>query len=358
MFILLNVILIIGECILALNLMKKNLLLLLFIPMLLTGCTNYTTSSGTTDLNPKKVHINFNAFSKSNTNDVNTASISKIDLTEVTNEEIIKIKQIVSAIYDTLGQYDYFMTDIDNNTAYYNSVKQYFTDDFYTTLVNHKNDYIYKTITDLYKIDNCGYYKTNVIELKKDSNSELKIKVEILGIQNQEKIYGKTDEITLNNDYKISNITSSSNFTELEKSTTPLNENIIENPNEKFENQLKILLSSISNKYLYENYHSLETNTMEYKTKEEKEEKMKEIELQIKTLIEKDELDIETMKELFLIGEGTFKDYGITSYSVRNTDNLEDSIYKVGFIHNKKIYYFDFTYNRILDKITNVEKSK
>lgn len=335
---------------------KKIMILLLCSSCFLTGCSNIYTVSGDTDLNPKKIHINFQSFTKTNTNKINTTYINEIDMTEFTNEEIIQLKQIISTIYDNLGNYDYVMSMIGNSESYYEKVKDYFSADFYNIVKNGNNNYIQDTMTNIYKINNCGYYKTNIIEIKKENNNEFKVIVQVLAIQNNEKLYAETEEITFTNDLKIINIKKINDLTEIEKSTTPINENNITDSNKKFKVKLNALLVSISNKYIYENYDSLQSNSIEYKNEEEKKEKEKEINLQIKTFLEKDNFDIEVLKNLFLIGEGKFEDYGIISYKIQNTDNTEESIYKVGFVHDKKIFYFNFTYSRLLDQIINIEK--
>lgn len=336
--------------------MKRKLLLLCIPLLFLTGCSNLTQSSGTTDLNPKKIHINFQAFAKTDTDEVNTTSVPTINMDSFTTDELVKLKQIVSTIYDTLGNYQYVLDNVGNTRHYYEKTKDYYTDDFYQLLINGNNNYILNTITNIYQLENCGYYKTNIIEIKKEKNNEFKVFIQVLAIQNNETLYGETDILTFTNDYKISNIEQNTTLQVIQKSTTPLTEDNINETNKNFEKKLGVLLSSISNKYIYKNYYSLEHNTIEYKSKAEKIEKEKEINLQIKTLLEKDNLDINTLKELFLIGEGTFENYGIVNYSLKNEENTEESIYKVGFVHNKKIYYFNFTYSRLLDEITNIEK--
>lgn len=338
--------------------MKKLVIsCIIFLSCLLVGCSNnFLISTGSTDLDPKKIHINFNAFSKTDTKEINTVSIDEIDLSELTNEEIINIKQIISTAYDTLGKYEYLIKNLGSIDSYYKDVAVYFDTDFYNLLLTGDNAYIYKTMIDLYKIPDTNYYKTNVIAIRKSSNANLEVDIQILAIKDNKQLYGKLETIIMKSDYKIKNIKSNSDFVEIKNSTTPLNETNFSDTNKRFQEKLKSLLSSISNKYLYENYHALETGTIEYKTKEEKLEKEKEINLQIDTLLEKDNLNTDVLRSLFLTGEGTFEKYGIVSYYLKNNENTEESIYKVGFIHNKEIKYFNFTYSRLLDAITNVEE--
>lgn len=337
--------------------MKKQLLIILFcISLLLTGCSSLTISSGDTDLNPKKIHINFQAFAKTNTNEINTTIINPIDLNNFTNEELVNLKQIISTIYDSLGNYDYVMKMIDNPSGYYENLSEYFDSKFYDKLKSRNNDYIQETMTNIYKQSNCGYFKTNLIEINKEKNQEFKAVIQVLAIKDNQTLYGETNVLTFTNDYKITNIEKKSDLVQLEKSASPLTENNITDANTKFQEKLKNLLTSISNKYIYENYHALEKNTIEYKTKEEKEEKTKEINLQIETLLSKDNLDLETLKKLFLIGKGEFDNYEIVSYRIKNENNNEESIYKVGFVHDKDITYFDFTYNRALNEIIKIEE--
>ena len=335
--------------------MRKKLLLFILPLFLMTGCSNFTTVSGDTDLNPKKLHINFNAFAKTNLDEINTLSIDNIDLTGFKNEDITNLKQMISNIYDTLGDYNYLLNEIGDTKDYYAPVKDYFTDNFYQTLINSDNAYIQKSITSIYQFENCDYYKTNVIEIKKNKDKNFQVRIQILAIQNTDTLYGQFQTLTFTSDYKISNIKIENEFERIENSTTPINETNITDTNKMFKNRLSTFLTSISNKYIYENYHSLENGTIEYKNKEEKEEKEKEINLQIKTFLTKEGLDTEVLKKLFLIGEGTFEDYGIVSYSLKNEGNTEESVYKVGFIHDKTIEYFTFTYSRLLDQITKVE---
>ena len=66
--------------------MKKLVIsCIIFLSCLLVGCSNnFLISTGSTDLDPKKIHINFNAFSKTDTKEINTVSIDEIDLSEIT----------------------------------------------------------------------------------------------------------------------------------------------------------------------------------------------------------------------------------------------------------------------------------
>ena len=337
--------------------MKKKLLLLFCISVLfLTGCSSLTISSGDTDLNPKKIHINFKAFATTNTNEVNTLSINEINMDGFTSEEIVKIKQNVSTVYDTLGDYTYFMSMIGKNEEYYNKVSKYFDYNFLEILKNRSNDYIEKSMNTIYKKEKCKYFKTNIIEIKRENNKEFKVIIQLLAVQNNNVLYGKKDTLTFTNNYLIKNIENTSDWEKINNSTTPISENDYGKVNEKFYSEFTSLLSSISNKYIYEQYHSLKNNTITYKTKEEKLEKEKEITLQIETLLEKDNYDIEILKKLFLSGEGTFENYGITSYVMKNTKNISKNIYKVGFVSNNKVSYFNFTYNIPLNKITKIEE--
>lgn len=290
-----------------------------------------TTSSGDTDLNPKKIHINFKSFAKTDTNEINTKSISEINMDGFTTEEIVNIKQIVSSVYDTLGDYTYFMSKVGKNEEYYNKVSKYFDFNFLEKMKSRNNDYIERSMNTIYKKDKCEYFKTNVIEIEREKNKEFNVVVQLLAVQNNNILYGKNERIIFTNDYIIKNIEDITDWREIGNSTTPITENNYGKINEKFKTELSSLLSSISNKYIYEQYYALKNNTISYKTKEEREEKEKEINLQIKTLLEKDNYDIEILKKLFLSGEGTFEDYGITSYVMRNTKNIET----IGARHNK-----------------------
>ena len=180
--------------------------------------------------------------------------------------------------------------------------------------------------------------------------------IEILAIQNNDKLLCEKEKLTISNELKIKNIEIVEELKEIENSTTPIINVHISDSNKKFQESLDSLLKSISNKYLYENYIGIQNGTTMYSDNENKEEKEKEINLQLNTLLSKLDLNKEILRKLFLTGKGTFEDYGVIKYNITNVNNHEESIYTVDFVNNNKLVSFKFTYNRLLNKITNIEE--
>lgn len=332
------------------NIKKLCIPICLVTMLCLTGCR------GDVDLNPDKIHVDFKTFGVTDTSHVNTVSVKEIDLKDdrITDENIETIMNNVKTVYDTLGNYEYNLGKIGENKTYYTPVEEYFTPTFYDTLCKSNYHYIYETMMDIYKNTNHGYYGCNVTEIDVMDTQHLEVNVEILSIQDGT-LFSQTEKLTLTNEGKIDNIEKLENIHTVENSSSPIYSTNFSNMNDKFQNTLSNFLSSISNKYLYEKYETMKNGTMEVK-EEEKEEKTREIQLQVETLLQKDGMDVETLEKVFESGKGTFEDYGIVNYRIINEENREETIYTVGFVYNKEIRYFHFTYSRLLDQITNVEE--
>lgn len=331
---------------------KKSVLsILLLSSLLFTGC------SGDIDLNPKKIHVDFKTFATTDTSKVNTVSVKAINLKDdrISDDNVKTISDNIAYVYDTLGEQNYVRTNIGNMNNYYSAVQGYFSDNFYNTMVNSNYGYLYKTMMNIYEKDNSGYYKTNLIELSVNENETLEATVDVMSIQDKT-IYSETQKLSLTDDFKIKGIKVIQNIHNVESSQTPLYATNISDSNDKFTHTLSNFLSSISNPYLYEKYAAMKNGTMTYENDEDKNEKNNEINLQVETLLTKDGMNTEVLKTLFDTSKGKFEDYGVVSYVIRNNENKEESIYEVGFVCNKEINYYNFTYSRLLDKITNVQE--
>ena len=329
---------------------KKLLLPICMISLLLTGCR------GDVDLNPDKIHVDFKTFAITDTSNVNTVSVKEINLDDerITDENIENIINNIKYVYDTLGDYEYNLDKIGEIKLYYTPIESYCTPTFYETLCK-SNHYIYETMMDIYKEENHGYYGTNITEIDVLDTKHLEVMVEVLSIKDGT-LYSQTKKLTLTNEGKIDNIEKLESLHSVENSLSPLYSTNFSNMNDKFKETLSKFLSSISNGYLYEKYAAMKNGSMTYKDEEEKTEKEKEIQLQVETLLQKDGMNVETLEKVFESGKGKYEDYGIVSYVIKNTDNREDTIYKVGFVYNQEIRYFNITYSRLLDQIINVEE--
>lgn len=333
---------------------KKSVLsILLLSSLLFTGC------SGDIDLNPQKVHVDFKTFATTDTSKVNTVSVKAVNLKDnrISDDNVANIAENIKNIYDTLGNRDYIMSNIGNVNNYYSPLQEYFTTKFYQTLINQEYGYLYQTMMDIYARDNSGYYKTNLTGISVGEDQALTAIVDVVSIQDKT-IYVETQKLTLTDDLRIRNIEVLQNIHSVENTQTALVSENISNTNDKFSEALSNFLASISNEYLYEKYAAMKSGTMTYENDEDKNEKNNEINLQVETLLNKEGIDKEVLKTLFETGKGKFEDYGVVSYTISNEGNKEESIYEVGFVCNKEINYFNFTYSRLLNKIMNVQENK
>lgn len=324
----------------------------LFFSVILSSMIFLTGCRGDVDLNPDQIHVDFKTLEVVNTADINTISIDSLELNDerITDENVEQIRNNVKFVYNALGNYEYFMKNIGNINDYYNIVKDFFSEEFYDKIITSNCDYIYETMMNIYKKENAGYYETNLIEIIVTNEKMIEIKVEVLSIQNNS-LFSEINKITLTNDFKISDIKILESIHSVESSVSPVYNKNISNANNNFSEALSLFLSSITNKQLYDKYESMLNGTFVYEKDENKEEKNAEINLQIETLLTKDNFNIETLKKLFEIGKGIYEDYGVVSYRIMNEENKEETIYTVGFVCNKEITYFDFTYSRLLNEI-------
>ncbi len=342
---------------------KKFLLLcsLLFI-CLLTGCSNNDIK-----FNPYSFDLNFRYFLLPNTQSVHAVKVASIDLEEdnFTSEELTKIDGIIYTIYKENAEKDFYLNNFENDSVFYDNIKR-FCNPEYIEDIREEND-LKESIDNIYAQDNTYWYDTEVISLN-SVNKERFFEAEIIALNDTNLFQIEIVRFYFDNDNLITKIELVNELESYENTTKPLSKDSLlneEGVHSDFISSFNVLKNGLSNGALYEKYHLAMSNEI-LMTDEEHELTQEEIdsieykeqmELQLNTLIEnqKNDFDREVLKEFFLSGEGTFKNTFVTEYQIEDFNGMAQSYYTVQSVANGELKTFVFTFDRIENKITEIQ---
>lgn len=344
--------------------MKKNILILcsLLCICLLTGCSNNDIK-----FNPYSFNLNFRYFLLPNTQSVHAVKVAAVDLDEdnITVEELTKIDGIIYTIYKENANKDFYLNHFENDSIFYENIKK-FCNPEYIDEIQEENDFK-ESIDNIYAQDDTYWYDTEVISLN-SQNKERFFEVEIIALNDTNLFQIEYVRFYVDKDNLITKIQLVNELSDYNNTTKPLGKDSLLNEegiHSDFMTSFNIFKNGFSNGALYEKYHLAMSNEIlmtdeEHKLTQEEIDSIEykeQMELQLNTLIENqhNDFDKEILKEFFLSGEGTFQNTFVTAYKIEDYNGMAESHYTVQSVANGELKTFLFTFDRIENKITNIQ---
>lgn len=348
------------------RLVKNNLIKItcLFISLLclLTGCSNEDIK-----MNPYSFNLNFRYFLLPDTQSAHAIKISSIDLENdnVTLEDLASIDGIIYTIYQNCADKDFYMNNFNKDDIFYEKIKDSCDIDFFDS-IKESNDFK-KSIDNIYSKENMSLYDTEIISLNY-KNKERYYEVELICVNDTNLFQIEYVNFYVNEENKITKIELVDDLQGYENTTKPLNNDSLLNKegiHNDFINSFNEFKNQLYNGALYNKYHLAISNEI-LMTDEEHELTQEEIdsqeyldlmELQLTTLIENinSNLDLETLKKFFISGEGVYTNTFVTGYQINDFNGLALSYYNVQSVSNGVLTTFEFTFDRIENKIIDIK---
>lgn len=342
---------------------KKILILLCFISCLcLNGCSNEDIK-----LNLESFNLNFRYFLLPDTESIQSIKIEAIDLStdNVSLKDLEIVDGIVYDMYTTCSDKSFYNDNFENNYIFYEKISKYISDEYYDKIVD-KNDFK-QSLDNIFENANVEFYDTQIISVNK-KNKQKYYEAEIICITNELSYLIEYVNFYVNEDNKITNIELLDELQQYENTTKPLNKNSLlnkKNIHKDFLNSYTELKNKLTNGVLYNKYHLtisneiLLTDKKQDLTQEQIDNKKykQEMEMQVNSLINSlnFEIDKEILKTFFIMGEGTFSNTFVTEYRIQDYNALALSYYTIKSVSNGQVTTFLFTFDRIENKITNIE---
>lgn len=341
---------------------KKFLILCCILTCFLTGCSNNDIK-----FNPYSFNLNFRPFLLPNTQSAHTVKVASVDLEEdnITLEELMKIDGIIYTIYKENAEKDYYLNNFENDSLFYDNIEKFCSPE-YMEQIREDGDFK-MSLENIYAQDNTYWYDTEIISLN-SVNKERFFEAEIIALNDTNLFQIELVRFYVDSDNLITRIELVNEIEDKENTTKPLGKDSLLNEagiHTDFITSFNIFKNGLANGALYEKYHLANSNEI-LMTDEEHELTQEEIdsieykeqmELQLNTLIEnqRNEFDSEILKEFFLAGEGTFKNTFVTAYEIGDYNGTAESYYTVQSVANGELKTFIFTFDRIENKISNIE---
>lgn len=347
--------------------MKKKLLMLcsLLSICLLTGCSNNDIK-----FNPYSFNLNFRPFLLPNTQSVHAVKVASVDLESdnITLEELTKMDGVIYTIYKENAEKNYYLNNFENDSLFYDNIEK-FCNPKYMEEIREADDFK-ESLENIYNQDDTYWYDTEVISLNSE-NKERFFEAEIIALNDTNMFQVEVVRFYVDSENLITRIELVHGLENQENTTKPLGKDSLLNEDgihSDFISSFNIFKNGLSNGALYEKYHLANSNEI-LMTDEEHELTQEEIdsieykeqmELQLNTLIEnqRSEFSNEILKEFFLAGEGTFQNTFVTGYKIEDYNGMAESHYTIQSVANGELKTFIFTFDRIENKIVNIELQK
>lgn len=339
-----------------------TLLLCLISCFYLTGCTNEDIK-----LNLDSFNLNFRYFLLPNTQSVQAIKVDSIDLSmdNVSLKDLEVVDGMIYDIYTTCSEKSFYNNNFENKEIFYEKISKYIAEDYYDKIVD-VNDFK-ESLDNIFEDANVEFYDSQIISVNQ-KNKEKYYEAEIICINNELSFLIEYVNFYVNEDNKIVNIELLDELQEYDNTTKPLNKNSLLNEtniHQDFLNSYVELKNKLTNGVLFNKYHLaisneiLMTDEIHELTQEQidSQEYKEEMEMQVNSLINSlnSEIDMEVLKQFFIMGEGTFTNTFVTEYQIQDYNALALSYYTIKSVSNGQVTTFLFTFDRIENKITNIE---
>lgn len=344
--------------------MKKTILLLLmiFLCLSLTGCNNEDIK-----LNLQSFNLNFRYFLLPKTESVQSVKIDSIDLESdnITLKDLEVVDGMIYDIYKTCSEKNFYINNFEKNEIFYEKISKYIDDIFYDKIIEENS--FKKSLDNIFEKENVEFYDSQIISINQ-KNHEKYYQAEIICINEELPFLIQYVNFYVNENNKILKIELLDELQQYDNTTKPLNKNSLlneENIHIDFMNYFIELKNRLTNGALFDKYNLvisneiLTTDNDNNLTQEDIDsvEYKEEMEIQLNSLINSLnlELDKDVLKEFFIMGEGTFVNTFVTEYQIQDYNSLALSYYTVKSVSKGHIKTFVFTFDRIENKITNIQ---
>ena len=268
-----------------------------------------------------------------------------IELEEVTNcinlEELNKLTQNVNGLFDLIYGKEYYYENYYDLERYFENTKDFFTDEYYKNLLENKNNDLKKIADNIYSKENQLYKQTEIIEFEGNVD-ERYVVIEIAYLNDSKSFIVDRIKLNIDDECRISNSEIISQGEVVDNTTKALSADDSILNNNEVDNFRKVFSNFLGNMYNEELYENIEDE---------------ESQLELTSLIENLNLenkDSEVLKNLFLAGRGTFKNYYITKVYLEDKDALAKSIFTVSFVNGSNVKEFKVYFSRINQSITSI----
>lgn len=269
--------------------------------------------------------------------------IKGMDLTSddtITYKDAMSYQKGLEIFFAKAGDKKHYYETFSNVKEYHKPLKDQLSTNYYSDIINDKKQPIFIDLfNNVYKNEYVFYHKVSLVGFGKTTKNTY-LDAEIVAVGDTEHFFTQTVRLILDEYNRINDVQLIKSYEEVENTTAPITkESILYDSHKDFLKLWNNIVSTLTNKDVYEEYKKGETSEVTYK---------------INTMIENVKLenkDVEVLKKLFLAGKGTFENYGFTEYYVEDKEMNALTTYTVKFSENT----FQLIYNRLtnqIDKIT------
>jgi len=259
----------------------------------------------------------------------------------ITTEELDKLTENTTNLFNLIYSKDYYYENYYDLEKYFENTKDFFTNDYYESIVENKNNNLKKIADNIYSKENQFFKQGKIIEFEEDINKRY-IVVEIVYLNDSKSFITDKIKLTIDDECKISDSEIISQGEVVDNTTKALTSEgsiISDNEINNFKRVFSNFLGEMYNEELYENIEDEESK------------------LELSSLIENLNLenkDDEVLKKLFLMGRGTFNNYYITKVYLEDKDALAKSLFTVSFVNGRNVTEFKVYFSRINQSITSI----
>ncbi len=259
----------------------------------------------------------------------------------ITTEELDKLTENTTNLFNLIYSKDYYYENYYDLEKYFENTKDFFTNDYYESIVENKNNNLKKIADNIYSKENQFFKQGKIIEFEEDINKRY-IVVEIVYLNDSKSFITDKIKLTIDDECKISDSEIISQGEVVDNTTKALTSEgsiISDNEINNFKRVFSNFLGEMYNEELYENIEDEESK------------------LELSSLIENLNLenkDDEVLKKLFLMGRGTFNNYYITKVYLEDKDSLAKSLFTVSFVNGRNVTEFKVYFSRINQSITSI----
>lgn len=259
----------------------------------------------------------------------------------ITTEDLDKLTENTTNLFNLIYGKDYYYENYYDLEKYFENTKDFFTNDYYESLIKNKNNNLKKIADNIYSKENQFFKQEEIIEFEEDTDKRY-IVVEIVYINDSKSFITDKIKLTIDNECKISDSEIISQGEVVDNTTKALTSEgsiISDNEINNFKRVFSNFLGEMYNEELYKNIEDEESK------------------LELTSLIENltlENKDEEVLKKLFLAGRGTFNNYYITKVYLEDKDALAKSIFTVSFVKGNDITEFKVNFSRINQSITSI----
>ena len=267
----------------------------------------------------------------------------KLDEVEncITTEDLDKLTENTTNLFNLIYGKDYYYENYYDLEKYFENTKDFFTNDYYESLIKNKNNNLKKIADNIYSKENQFFKQEEIIEFEEDTDKRY-IVVEIVYINDSKSFTTDKIKLTIDNECKISDSEIISQGEVADNTTKALTSEgsiISDNEINNFKRIFSNFLGEMYNEELYKNIEDEESK------------------LELTSLIENltlENKDEEVLKKLFLAGRGTFNNYYITKVYLEDKDALAKSVFTVSFVKGNDVTEFKVNFSRINQSITSI----